>query len=84
MEKKQEKPRQPRYRIIAHYSNGDTKEENRFCSRADLALSVSVYEQIFWSGKPLPFYEPAVVIMTGFEVWIGKKLAKREGHEVKL
>ena len=68
------------YKIVAHYSNGDTKEEADFYTESDLQESVMAYGMIFHRGEPLPYYRPEEVFLTGFEVWKHGKMTAQEGE----
>lgn len=57
------------YKIVAHYSNGDTQEETDFFTDKDLGESVMAYNMILNRKEPLPYYSPVEVFLTGFEVW---------------
>lgn len=57
------------YKIVAHYSNGDTQEETDFFTDNDLSESVMAYHMILNRKEPLPYYSPEEVFLAGFEVW---------------
>lgn len=68
------------YKIVAHYSNGDTKEEADFYTESDLQESVMAYGMILFRGEPLPYYKPETVYLTGFEVWKHGKMTVKQGE----
>ena len=68
------------YKIVAHYSNGDTREETDFYTEDDLHESMMAYGMIFHRSEPLPFYAPDEVYLIGFEVWKHGKMTMKEGE----
>ena len=73
------------YKIIAHYSNGDIKEETDFFTENDLHESIVAYGMTLYRRKPLLYYHPQKIYLTGFEVWkYGKIIAKEGDDELKI
>lgn len=65
-----------KYRIIGHYDNGTTDEENDFYSIEDLWLSVQAYQSILEKKETLPYNNAKLL---GFEVYENNILLRKKG-----